>query len=158
MYLCLTNFLSFRQHLKRTMPQTCVVLRPLGWGLSTLDNYTQPLWKSRSFFFPLNKFISLSAIFSFFSLSPGQRISYQFGDDKYGWSKLYNFTVPPQIGPKTNTRIIAYGGTVIINIIVIIAIAYGGTVLIVVIAISYGGTAIIVIIDFGKKKALKILI
>ena len=70
----------------------------------------------------------------FFSLSPGQRISYQFGDDKYGWSKLYNFTVPPQIGPKSNTRIIAYGGTVII---VIIVIAYGGTVIIV---IAYGGT------------------
>ena len=46
------------------------------------------------------------------SLSPGQRIHYQFGDGT--WSKLYNFTVPPQNGPDSITRIIAYGGIVII--------------------------------------------
>ena len=35
---------------------------------------------------------------------------YSFGDDKYGWSKQYTFTVPHLPGPDVTTKIIAYGG------------------------------------------------
>ena len=42
---------------------------------------------------------------------------YSFGDDKYGWSKQYTFTVPQQSGPDVTTKIIAYGGKVILSLL-----------------------------------------
>ena len=41
---------------------------------------------------------------------------YSFGDDKYGWSKQYTFTVPQQSGSDVTTKIIAYGGKVILSL------------------------------------------
>ena len=40
---------------------------------------------------------------------------YSFGDDKYGWSKQYTFTVPPLSGPDVTTKIIAYGGKLVLS-------------------------------------------
>ena len=39
---------------------------------------------------------------------------YSFGDDKYGWSKQYTFTVPLP-GPDITTKIVAYGGKLVLS-------------------------------------------
>ena len=40
---------------------------------------------------------------------------YSFGDDKYGWSKQYTFTIPQQPGPDVTTKIVAYGGKLVLS-------------------------------------------
>ena len=53
-------------------------------------------------------------IIIFIRLTPGMKYLYSFGDDNYGWSKQYTFTVPLP-GPDVTTKIIAYGGKLVLS-------------------------------------------
>lgn len=105
---------SFRPLAAPMQQLTCVTAQPRTMDGLTLAWYTGWLWTSE-LVTRLNYWaMHFYCMYLVYSLAPGGKYYYRFGDNAYGWSDEFTFNAAPVPGPNVTTKVLAFGGRYII--------------------------------------------